>query len=270
MNSLHHGDEGLQVLTPMLPLDYNKPCSFLNHTNHHTGDYEGCSTGSYWILFVHVNKHVSAWVYVRAHLLLCLPTHLSSVDARSRGSNSLLWSAQIEHINNTINPPFQTSNSIQLRFGLSHRHLTQVRQDTAMQPLTILAVEVTANLWLRVWKQFLCLSHVFAMHPLTYFLLFSCVTQPKKTTQTEHIHLIKSFFPSTTTVPTPLFKASFSAYELFLFLKVLLQSKRSSWNQPVVPLNLMWRLELLHGLVLKMWPFKSSMALSLAGLMPHL
>lgn len=37
----------------------------------------------------------------------------------------------------------QTSNSIQLRFGLSHLHLTQVRRDTAVQPLTILAVEVT-------------------------------------------------------------------------------------------------------------------------------
>lgn len=229
-----------QVLTPMLPLDYNKPCSFLNHNNHHTGDYEGCNTGSYWILFVHVNKHVSAWVYVCTRLLLCLPTHLSSVDAKSRGSNSLLWLTQIVHINNTINPPFQT-NSIQLRFGWSRPHLTQVRQDTAMQPLTILAVEVTANLWPPVWKQFLCLAHIIAMCPLTYFLLFSCVTQPKKTTQTGHIHLIKSFFPSTTTGPTSLFKASFSAYELFLFLQLLLQSKRSPWNQPVVPLNLMWR-----------------------------
>lgn len=43
----------------------------------------------------------------RARLSLRLPTHLSTVHPKSRGSNSLLWLTQIEHINNTINPPFR-------------------------------------------------------------------------------------------------------------------------------------------------------------------
>lgn len=127
----------------------------------------------------------------------------------------------------------QTSNSIQLRFGLSHLHLSQVRQDSATQPLTVLAVVATVTLWLLVWKQFLCLAHSSAMRPLTYSPLFSCVTQPKKTTRTGHIHLIKSSFPSTTT--TLLFKASFQPPSCFYIYSFLLQSKRSPWNQPFVP-----------------------------------
>lgn len=100
-------------------------------------------------------------VFCTRHLL-CLLTHLSNVHPKSRGSSRRLWSTQIEHIKNPINS-LQTSN---FRFVLSHLHLTQVRQDTAVQPLTTLPEEVTVALRLPVSKLSLCLSRsVVALFP---------------------------------------------------------------------------------------------------------
>lgn len=92
----------------------------------------------------------------------------------------------------------QASNSILLRFGLSH-HLWSDRttnchgDDGDFCGLSRLQV---------------CRASF-----LTHFPLFSFFTQPKKTTGTWHVHLIK---PSTTTAQ--LFKVACLAHELFLYL----------------------------------------------------
>lgn len=101
-------------------------------------------------------------VFCTRHLLCLLP-HLSKVHPKSRGSSRRLWSTQIEHIKKPYKSSLQTSN---FRFVLSHLHLTQVRQDTAVQPLTTLPEEVTVALRLPVSKLSLCLSHsVVALFP---------------------------------------------------------------------------------------------------------
>lgn len=134
---------GHRLLTPLQPLDNNKPCSFLNRADHHTG-MRVAALALYWILFVCVR--LSACL---SACLCCarLPLHTSPHCIQKAEEATVCCVVDSnrpykQHHKSSL----QTSNSIQLRFGLSHLHLTQVRQDTAVQPLTILAAEVTATL----------------------------------------------------------------------------------------------------------------------------
>ncbi len=134
-------------------MDYNKPCSFLNHTNQHTRAYEGFSTGLHWILFVYVSMcvclpfglsvcmGVSASV-LRPSIALSPYTPLHRASKKQREQQSAVVDSNRAY-KQRYKSSLRASNSIQLRFGLSHVHLTQVRHDE--QPQTILAVKVTAT-----------------------------------------------------------------------------------------------------------------------------
>lgn len=187
-------------LDTTLPLLYNKLWIFLDHTNLHNRGFKSHSATFYCIL-LYVNKCISA--RFSACMSACeVFVSLHTAPKKQRKQQSAVVDSNRPYKQHHKSS-FQTSNSIQLRFGLALLHLTQVRQDTAVQPLTILALEVTAPLRPAVWKQFLCLLCSFILS-LTHLLLFSSVT---KTKQLRHIHFIKSSFPFAAT--TLLFKASF-------------------------------------------------------------
>lgn len=200
-------------------LDYNKPCSFLNHTSHHTG-----MRAAVWVLFVYVSKCLpvllSAWVSVRVSASLpSLPhyTPLHSASKKQRKQQSAVVDSNRpykQHYKSSL----QTSNSIQLRFGLSHIHLTQVRRDTALQPLTILAAEVTASLWPSCLKT-ISLSHSWLCSAsFNVFPVFFCYTTKENRNRAHSLNQIMLSLDHYGA--TPLFKASF--FSLFLYLLLLL------------------------------------------------
>lgn len=158
----------------------------------------------------------SVWVCVRL-LHPSLPLSLQNASQKQRKQQT-----SVVDSNRAYKQPYKSSlQTSNFRFVLSHLHLTQVRQDTAVQPLTILAEEVTVALRLPVSKLSLCLSR-------SVVALF-----PTKENNKNRAHSFNQITLSLTTAS--LFKALFSAYQLFLYLPLLLQSPRSPWNQPFVP-----------------------------------
>lgn len=207
-------------LTPVLPLNYNKPCSFLKHTNH----YWGYESSWYWILLDPVCYIWEKCVY--AHLSTYTPLHSRSTKQREQQSAVVEPNrAYKQHHKSSLS----SSHSVQSRFGLSHLRLTQ---DTARQPLTVLAAEVTSTLWLYVWKLFFCSAQIIAVHPLTS-------NQAKKTTRTRHVYFLESCFLATATAP--LFQHTSYFYIYFFYYSPLCNKTflddRGCWK------DLFWKCE---------------------------
>lgn len=107
----------------------------------------------------------SVWVCVRLlHPSLPLSSYAPLQNAYQKQRKQ---QTSVVDSNRAYKQPYKSSlQTSNFRFVLSHLHLTQVRQDTAVQPLTTLAEEVTVALRLPVSKLSLCLSRsVVALFP---------------------------------------------------------------------------------------------------------
>lgn len=192
-------DRGQKPLTPILSLDDGKPCSFLNHSPHHTLGDEGSRTGSYWILFM----SICACLLFCLSACVCAAPVSSSISLHSSTlhpkSNSLLWLTQIEHKNNSINPPL--SPLTLYSYGLDYQICTSCRSDRTQPCNRKLS-------WQQRWLQlYSCLSqnNIFVLLTVLQCALLHISNQWKQQSQGSFTQIILPFYHNRSAFQSPVF-----------------------------------------------------------------